>query len=176
MSIREGKCDRCASAIGEDAKVQPTTVLRPNDGVLEGTYCAYCMVWWRANQSAGDGWGGGTANTSGHNHAQFNPTQMCVARCQFCHWVAVSNGARPGEQLRCGHCGKPGAIAVQPPAEYLETMRELLEHERNEMAKRSGSSENPKLPGGPTKSFGGIDAQKSKDEKTPNPSTAPPST
>lgn len=137
MSLHDEKCDHCYSGIGESAKVQPFTVKRPDDGKVEGTYCPMCMVWWRATQSSGDGW---------HGHAQFNASQMCVARCQFCHWTMVSFGARPGEGLRCSHCNRPGAIKVPPEREHLKLLKELLEHAREETGKSLGVRGKERLP------------------------------
>ena len=90
-------CVRCSSSIGDAVKVQPFNV----DGE---TYCPRCACWWRMHQPEEQGT---------HDQPRFNASQCCVAKCQFCEWIALSFGAQPGRQLRCGHCGKPGAIRMR---------------------------------------------------------------
>jgi late competence protein required for DNA uptake (superfamily II DNA/RNA helicase) len=85
----QGHCCRCTSGVGDEAKVQPTIV----DGEV---YCPRCFVTRRMREEP----------------ERFNATQACAAQCTRCGWQSVSFGALPGARLRCGHCLRFQALAV----------------------------------------------------------------
>jgi len=107
-----GKCCRCASSVGDEAKVQPSIV----DGEV---YCPRCFVTRRMREEP----------------ERYNATQACAAQCVRCEWLTVSFGARPGSKLRCGHCLSFMALAVP-----LETLPLASDEQRTieDLARSSG--------------------------------------
>ena len=96
-------CCNCASSVGAEAKVQPTTV-HPADGRGKPeTWCPRCFVWNRMHLEP----------------ERFNASQTCAARCQFCHWVMVCYGGQPGRGLMCTNCLRFGAIKIVPRQEDI---------------------------------------------------------
>lgn len=108
-------CSRCASTLGPEAKRQPTNC----DGEV---FCPRCFVWWRMHQESLPL--GVDGDPTGAGRPRFQAHQAAACRCQFCAWEVVSFGARPGEQLRCGHCGRPGCIRLPIDDETMGNLRE----------------------------------------------------
>lgn len=108
--MSQTSCCRCSSSIGDAVKVQPQNVT-PVDGKggIE-TMCPRCFVWVRMREEP----------------ERFNASQAAVAKCQFCQWVMVSFGARPGAGLRCFHCGREGAILLAPRPEDMAELNDLV--------------------------------------------------
>lgn len=107
-------CCNCQSTIGDEAKVQPTTV----DGEV---YCPRCFVWRRANAEPN----------------RFNAAQMAAVRCQLCGWVTVSFGCNPisFQAPRCGHCLNFSALLL-PLSDLPLTKREAATMEQ--LAREAG--------------------------------------
>ncbi len=99
-----GYCCNCASAVGPEAKVQPTSC----DGEI---WCPRCFTWKRAALEP----------------ERFNSSQTAAVRCQFCAWVTISFGARPGMGLICSHCRSPGALRIPIDPEDAMAAKKVLE-------------------------------------------------
>lgn len=121
-------CCRCSSALGPTAKRQPTRC----DGE---SYCPRCFVWWRMRQeSLALGVDG---DTRGAGRPRFQAHQAAACRCQFCEWEVISFGAKPGESLRCGHCGKPGCIRLPIDDASMEELQEQIASAQEAVRKAS---------------------------------------
>jgi hypothetical protein len=129
-------CRRCGTRIGDGPKISP---IRVDDGHGDRpdhreTYCPWCFISFRTFQPNEQGW----IEPNGKVNTRFRGDQMAVAKCQICGWTAVSFGARPGQNLRCGMCHRGGAIPMRPNAEMQRHMDAALEEARVEQAKMLG--------------------------------------
>lgn len=107
-------CCRCSSSVGSAVKVQPTNV----DGEI---HCPRCFVWLRMAEEP----------------ERFNASQACVVRCQFCQWVSVSFGARPGHGLTCMRCMRGGAIAERVDPAFIEPWKEAIRATQEQVRKKA---------------------------------------
>ena len=80
------------------------------------TYCPWCFVEWRAHQVSEQG----VIEPNGTINRRLDGSQMAVVKCQFCGWISIFRGARPGEPMRCGMCLRGGALLCRPSKEMQE--------------------------------------------------------
>jgi len=114
-------CSLCQSSVGDDVKVQPTTV----DGER---FCPRCFVFRRVHAEP----------------ERFNASQMAAVHCQLCGWDSVSFGVHPMrfQAARCNHCLQYSAMIL--PIELMPlTKKEASTIE--EIARESGIKDPKRL-------------------------------